>query len=76
MTDAETAGLLDDPIWAALTTKNRALAEGGPLAWRYLPDVAPFGAIVDRTALSFEALATLVPLEGRIALASFGRENR
>jgi hypothetical protein len=36
-----TTELLDHPIWAALTTKNRDLAEGGPLALRYLPDVAP-----------------------------------
>jgi predicted GNAT family acetyltransferase len=56
-----------------LTTKNRALADGGPLAWRYLPDVAPFGAIADRTAVSFEALSALVPPEGRIALATVDR---
>ncbi|MEI9985234.1 MAG: GNAT family N-acetyltransferase [Aliidongia sp.] len=70
MTDTQATAQLDNPIWAALTTGNKALAEGGPLAWRYPPDVAPFAAIADRTALSFEALATLVPPDGRIALAT------
>lgn len=59
---------LDAPVWAALTTSNRALALGGPLAIRYLPDVAPFGAIADRTAASFAALAALVPGDSRVAL--------
>jgi predicted GNAT family acetyltransferase len=70
MTDAKTTGLLDDPIWAALTTGNRALAQGGPLAWRYPPEIAPFAAIADRTAASFAALATLVPPGGPAALAT------
>jgi predicted GNAT family acetyltransferase len=73
MTDAHTTEQLDNPIWAALTAGNNALAEGGPLAWRYPADVAPFAAIADRTALSFEALATLMPPEGRIALATVDR---
>jgi len=70
MTDTATTSRLDDPIWAALTTGNRILAQGGPLAWRYPPEIAPFGAIADRTASSFNALATLVPPEGLIALAT------
>ena len=70
MTDAEKTALLDDPVRAALTTANRALAQGGPLAWRYPPEIAPFAAIADRTAPSFAALATLVPPEGRVALAT------
>jgi predicted GNAT family acetyltransferase len=56
-----------------LTTGNRALAEGGPLAKRYPPEIAPFAAIADRTARSFEALASLVPHEDRIALATVDR---
>jgi predicted GNAT family acetyltransferase len=73
MTDTQTSEQLDNPIWAALTTGNRTLAEGSSLAWRYPPDIAPFAAIADRTNLSFEALATLVPPEGRIALATVDR---
>jgi len=45
------ADLLDNPVWAALTTGNRALAGGGPLASRYPTDIAPFAAIANRTAL-------------------------
>lgn len=70
MTDAATTSLLDDPVWAALTTENRTLAQGGPLAWRYLPEIAPFGAVVDRTPAAFAALASLVPHDGRVALAT------
>ncbi len=65
---AEAYAPLDAPIWTALTTGNRALAQGGPRAMRYLPDVAPFAAIADRSAASFEALAALVPPDGRIVL--------
>ncbi len=70
MTDAQTPEQLDNPIWAALTTGNKALAEGGPLAWRYPPDIAPFAAIADRTAPSLEALATLAPPDGGVALVT------
>jgi predicted GNAT family acetyltransferase len=73
MTRAGKADLLDNPVWAALTTGNRALAEGGPLAWRYPTEIAPFAAIANRTAPSFAALAALVPPEGRIALATIDR---
>jgi predicted GNAT family acetyltransferase len=73
MTGAAETGLLDDPIWAALTTGNRALAQGGPLALRYPPEIAPFAAIADRTEPSFAALAPLVPSEGRIALCTVDR---
>lgn len=73
MTKAQTPDPLDNPIWAALTTGNRAFAEGGPLAWRYPPAIAPFAAIADRTALSFAALARLTPPDDRIALATIDR---
>lgn len=73
MTKAQTPDPLDNPIWAALTTGNRALAEGGPLAWRYPPAIAPFAAIADRTPPSFEALVKLTPPESRVALATLDR---
>ncbi len=72
MTDAETR-FLDDPVWAALTTSHRALAQGGPLAWRYPSDVSPFAAIADRSRASFVALAALVPPGGQVALSTLGR---
>jgi ribosomal protein S18 acetylase RimI-like enzyme len=70
MMEAQMMEQLDNPVWAALTTGNRALAEGGPLAWRYPPNIAPFAAIADRTKPAFEALATLVPPGRQIALAT------
>jgi hypothetical protein len=50
---------LDHPIWSALTTRQQVLAEGGALARRYSPAVAPFAAMVDMSAQSFAALSAL-----------------
>ncbi len=36
---------LDEVVWSSLTGAHAALAEGGPDALRYQPDVAPFGAV-------------------------------
>jgi predicted GNAT family acetyltransferase len=65
--------LLDDPIRAALTTGNRAFAQGGPLAWRYPSEIAPFAATANRTAPALAALAALVPPDDRIALFTVDR---
>ena len=73
MMGAETAHLLDDPIWAALTTGNRHHAEGGPMAWRYPPEVAPFAAMADRSPEAFKALAAIVPAGGRLALGTLDK---
>jgi len=51
---------LDRPIWSALTTRQRALAEGGALARRYPPDVTPFADMVDMSPRSFTALGELL----------------
>jgi predicted GNAT family acetyltransferase len=51
---------LDRPIWTALTTRQQALAEGGALARRYPPDIAPFADMVDMSAPSFVALGALI----------------
>jgi predicted GNAT family acetyltransferase len=67
------ASPLDNPPWAALTTAHRDLAQGGPLAVRYLPDVAPFAAVAERTEACFAALAALMPPESRVALQTFDR---
>ena len=50
---------LDHPIWTALTTRQQALAEGGDLARRYPPAIAPFAAMPDMSAPSFAALGVL-----------------
>src|SRR5580692_2872833 len=51
---------LDHPIWTALTTRQAALAEGGALARRYPPSIAPFAAMRDTSAESFAGLAALM----------------
>jgi ribosomal protein S18 acetylase RimI-like enzyme len=51
---------LDHPIWTALTTRQAALAEGGALARRYPPAIAPFAAISDTSVESFAGLAALM----------------
>jgi hypothetical protein len=35
---------LDYPIWSALTTRQRDIAEGDGLVWRYPVAIAPFAA--------------------------------
>ncbi len=72
MLDAETTGLLDDPVWAALTTEHRALAQGGPLAKRYPAEIGPFAAIAEPSAAAFAALAALVPADSPVALSTVG----
>jgi len=51
---------LDHPIWSALTTRQQALAEGGALARRYPPAVAPFADMVDMSPQSFAALGAIM----------------
>ncbi|MEA2911995.1 MAG: hypothetical protein QOJ15_4076 [Bradyrhizobium sp.] len=51
---------LDHPVWNALTTRQQALAEGGALARRYPPSIAPFAAMADMSAQSFAALGALL----------------
>jgi len=51
---------LDHPVWNALTTRQQALAEGGALARRYPPSIAPFAAMADMSAQSFAALGALM----------------
>lgn len=59
MSDSD-AALLDRPIWSALTTSHKHLAEGGPLALRYPVDMTPFADMVDMSEQSFAALGDLM----------------
>lgn len=52
--------LLDRPIWSALTTSHKHLAEGGPQALRYPVDMTPFADMADMSAASFAALGDLM----------------
>src|SRR5450432_3146816 len=51
---------LDRPIWNALISRQQALAEGGVLARRYPPAIAPFAATADTSPQSFAALGALM----------------
>ncbi|WP_426434251.1 GNAT family N-acetyltransferase [Bradyrhizobium genosp. P] len=51
---------LDHPIWSALTTRQRALAEGGAAARRFPVEIAPFADMVDMSENSFAALGDLL----------------
>lgn len=51
--------VLDRPAWSALTTRQAALGEGGPLARRFDPSIVPFAAARDDTAEAQAALAAL-----------------
>ncbi len=51
---------LDRPIWSALTTRQRDLAEGGALARRYPTAITPFADMTDMSAESFAALGKLL----------------
>ena len=59
---------LDRPVWSALTTRQVALAEGGPRAFRFAPEYGIFAAAADASAASLAALAALVPTGGQVAI--------
>jgi len=52
--------LLDRPIWSALTTRQRGLAQGGERALRYPSAIGPFADMIDMSAASFAALGQLM----------------
>ncbi len=68
-------GALDRPVWSALTTGDRRFAEGGSLALRFPPDIAPFGATADDSPEAFAALRELISPEGRVALVTVDKLN-
>lgn len=59
---------LDCPVWSALTSDHRALAEGGSLAIRYDREVSPLATLAERTPAAFAALAALIPPDGWVML--------
>jgi predicted GNAT family acetyltransferase len=63
--------ILDRPALHSLASHHRFLAEGGPHAFRYQPDVAPFVAASDDGDESLKAMARLlVPNRSAIILQS------
>src|ERR1700722_16361258 len=59
---------LDYPIWTALTTREKALAEGGAHARRSPTAMTPFAAIADLSPQSFAALGELMSHADQAAL--------
>ncbi|PDT76561.1 GNAT family N-acetyltransferase [Bradyrhizobium sp. C9] len=51
---------LDRPIWSALTTRQRDLAEGAADARRFPVTIAPFADMIDMSPKSFAALGALL----------------
>jgi predicted GNAT family acetyltransferase len=70
MLSAAIESALNRPIWSALTTGDRRFAQGGPLALRFPPDIAPFAATADDSAEAFAALRELLAEDGPVALVS------
>ena len=50
---------LQRPVWDALAGRQSSFAVGGPLAWRFDPEVSPFGAAANGSAASLAALTEL-----------------
>jgi predicted GNAT family acetyltransferase len=59
---------LDHPVWQALTSTQGALAQGGALARRFPPDIAPFADMADMSPESFAALGALMAPSDYVAL--------
>ena len=64
---------LNRPVWSALTTGDRRFAEGGSLALRFPPDIAPFGAAADDSPEAFAFLRELLAEGGRVALVTLDK---
>lgn len=60
---------LDRPVWSALSTRQRPLAQGDGRALRFDPRYGPFAAAADASPESLAALAALDPGEGGLRLA-------
>ncbi len=73
MLSAAIESALDRPVWSALTTGDRRFAEGGALALRFSPDIAPFGATADESPEALEALRALVSPDAPVSLVGVDR---
>lgn len=58
---------LDDPIWSALTTRQRDFSIGTDRARRFHPDVGPFAALAERSPDAWSDLRALVADTGPVA---------
>jgi hypothetical protein len=60
--------LLDNPVWAALTTGNGHLSKGNDTAKFILPEIAPFAAVKELNTENFQILYDTIPFETQIAI--------
>lgn len=64
----ESAPLLDNPIWGALTTDHAHLAIGGDRARRYPAEIGPLSGIPEQSGESYDALRPLAGPGGTLGL--------
>ena len=62
------SSLLDNPIYAALTTDHAHLALGNDLAWRYPEDIGPLSGMPAQSADAYDALRSVTTPGGVVAL--------
>jgi predicted GNAT family acetyltransferase len=60
--------LLDRAVWNALSTQQTNFAVGGDRARRFAPDIGSLAAACDDSTQSLEALAELIPADGKLIL--------
>lgn len=81
---------LDHPVWTALTSRHRALAEGGGRARRYPPAITPFADMAEMSPRGFADLGAMMlgseiavlftpepvtaPVEFKVLLAETGEQ--
>lgn len=70
--DTSDTHALDDLIWTALTGRQSRFAVGDARVLRFSPEVAPFTAMADTSAASFDALRDLIGAHGPVALTTVG----
>lgn len=59
---------LDNPIWAALTSRQSAFAEGGDRARRFPADVSPLAACANTTEDAAADLCSLIAADGDLSV--------
>jgi len=64
---SDKAQLLDNPIWNALKTEQRALALGGEFARRFSEEIGPLSGLVEQSAAAYDALRGLAGPGGVVA---------
>jgi ribosomal protein S18 acetylase RimI-like enzyme len=60
--------VLDNPVWNALTSGNKVLAEGNEKAKYFEPEVAPFAGLNENTHANFTSLYDIIPFNTPIAI--------